>query len=88
MNKRLSKTIEKPWYKQFWPWFIFGLPAAVVIASFVTLYIAIIHRDVMVDGHCDALRSAPQNTADRLPCYAPQHKLRSNKKTASDIVNE
>ena len=27
----------KPWYKQFWPWFLIALPATVVVASFVTL---------------------------------------------------
>lgn len=25
-----------PWYKQFWPWFLIGLPASVVIASLFT----------------------------------------------------
>jgi hypothetical protein len=29
----------KPWYKQFWPWFLIALPVCVVIASFTTLAI-------------------------------------------------
>jgi hypothetical protein len=29
----------KPWYKQFWPWFLITLPVCVVIASFTTLAI-------------------------------------------------
>ncbi len=29
----------KPWYKQFWPWFLIALPLCVVIASFTTLAI-------------------------------------------------
>lgn len=29
----------KPWYKQFWPWFLILLPTSVVIASFSTLYV-------------------------------------------------
>jgi len=29
-----------PAYKQFWPWFLFGLPGSVVIAGIVTLFIA------------------------------------------------
>lgn len=37
-----------PWYKQFWPWFLIALPTAVVIASFVTLNIAIKHADTPV----------------------------------------
>ena len=30
----------EPWYRQFWPWFLILLPASVVVASLVTLYIA------------------------------------------------
>ena len=37
-----------PWYKQFWPWFIIALPASAVIASFITLWIAISNPDGMV----------------------------------------
>ncbi|WP_114764446.1 FixH family protein [Vibrio rhodolitus] len=31
----------KPWYKQFWPWFLIALPATVVVAAFITLSISI-----------------------------------------------
>jgi hypothetical protein len=53
MNKpypRVLSEAEKnlPWYKQFWPWFIIALPASVVIASFVTLWIAISNPDHLV----------------------------------------
>jgi uncharacterized protein len=43
-------TIEKiePWYKQFWPWFIFGLPALVVVASIITVIIAFKNQDSLV----------------------------------------
>ncbi len=37
-----------PWYRQFWPWVIFGLPAIVVVASFVTLGIALKNPDSVV----------------------------------------
>lgn len=37
-----------PWYRQFWPWFLIALPGAVVIAGFVTLYIANRHADDLV----------------------------------------
>ena len=50
MNK---KTIpapgqDLPWYRQFWPWFIIALPAAAVIASFITLWLAISRPDYLV----------------------------------------
>ncbi len=41
------QTIE-PWYKQFWPWFIFGLPACVVVASILTVIIAFQNQDSLV----------------------------------------
>lgn len=34
-----------PWYKQFWPWFLIVLPSAAVIASFVSLNIAMNNAD-------------------------------------------
>ena len=37
-----------PWYRQFWPWFIIALPAAAVIASFVSLWLAVTHPDPLV----------------------------------------
>jgi uncharacterized protein len=40
---------QPPWYRQFWPWFLFGLPGIVVVASFATLFIALKHPHSMVD---------------------------------------
>ena len=37
-----------PWYRQFWPWFIIALPTAAVIASFISLWLAISHPDQLV----------------------------------------
>ncbi len=38
----------KPWYRQFWPWFIIALPASAVIAGFTTLWIAMQTQDSLV----------------------------------------
>src|SRR5690606_32508437 len=32
--------MQKPWYKQFWPWFLMLIPFSVVIAMIITLTIA------------------------------------------------
>lgn len=32
--------MEKPWYKQFWPWFLMLIPFSVIIAMIITLTIA------------------------------------------------
>jgi hypothetical protein len=40
-NAKHDAGQEEPWYRQFWPWFIIALPASAVIASFITLWLAI-----------------------------------------------
>ena len=37
-----------PWYRQFWPWFIFSLPAIVVVAGLTTVWIAMNNADDLV----------------------------------------
>lgn len=37
-----------PWYKHFWVWFIIALPATVVVAGVVTVFIAINNADSLV----------------------------------------
>jgi len=48
MAASLPTHDTKPWYKQFWPWFLIALPGSVVIAGLSTLYIANIHSDDLV----------------------------------------
>jgi len=38
----------EPWYKQFWPWVLIGLPLTAVIAGVTTLFIAIENKPDMV----------------------------------------
>lgn len=38
----------EPWYRQFWPWFLIALPGSVVIASFVTIWLAVSRPNPMV----------------------------------------
>ena len=47
---RADRPIEdtKPWYRQFWPWFIIALPGTAVVAGLITLYIASSGRDTLV----------------------------------------
>ena len=48
MNEQMSDMDTKPWYKQFWPWFIISLPASAVIAGITTVIIAFKNADDMV----------------------------------------
>ncbi|RUO60320.1 FixH family protein [Pseudidiomarina insulisalsae] len=45
--------MEKPWYKQFWPWFLMCIPFSVIIAMIITLSIASRYGDnpMVVDDY-------------------------------------
>lgn len=45
---RPPREDTKPWYRQFWPWFLISLPLSVVIASIVTINLAIQSDDGLV----------------------------------------
>jgi hypothetical protein len=49
MDRTLRKA-SSPWYREPWPWILIAGPAAVVVASFFTLYLAIASSDGLVDG--------------------------------------
>lgn len=39
---------KEPWYRQFWPWFLISLPATAVIASMITIKLAVDTADPLV----------------------------------------
>ena len=45
---RPPREDTKPWYKQFWPWFLISLPLSVVIAAIYTINLAIETQDGLV----------------------------------------
>ena len=55
-----------PWYKQFWPWVVFGLPACSVIAGITSVVIAVTHRDSLVrdDWYTDGMAVNRRLAAD------------------------
>ncbi len=58
-----------PWYRQFWPWFIIALPASAVVASFITLWLAISNPDQLVIEDDDY-----QRLNSELKAQAPEQK--------------
>lgn len=44
----MDREDTKPWYRQFWPWFIMALPASAVVAGLTTLWIAMQTTDSLV----------------------------------------
>jgi hypothetical protein len=49
MKQQSNVTDTKPWFKQFWPWFLMALPASVVVASMVTIVIAVKNAPTITD---------------------------------------
>ena len=37
-----------PWYRQLWPWILIAIPAAAVVASAITLWLALSHPEHLV----------------------------------------
>lgn len=58
---------KRPWFQQFWPWFLIVLPGSVVVAAIATLFIAIKHSDELVldDYYKDGLAINQQLSQDR-----------------------
>ena len=48
MNTAAKDKDTKPWYRQFWPWFLIILPSVVVVAALYTVYLAFQHADAVV----------------------------------------
>jgi hypothetical protein len=44
----LRPTPARPWYRQFWPWFLIAVPGLSVVASIAMLVIAVRHADSLV----------------------------------------
>lgn len=67
MATSLPGTDDRPWFRQFWPWFLIALPGSVVIAAFTTLYIANKHSDDLVvdDYYKDGLAINQRLEKDR-----------------------
>jgi hypothetical protein len=47
----VDQSAEKPWYRQFWPWFLMVPPAASVIAGLLTFYLAGSPPSMVVDDY-------------------------------------
>jgi len=64
----MEREDTKPWYRQFWPWFIIALPASAVVAGLTTFWIALQTTDSLVVHAVDGVRTAAdrQMAAQRL----------------------
>lgn len=79
MSAHVSQLDGRPWYREPWPWIIIGLLGSVIIASFITLWIAVSNPDAMVVNEAQyqeikgGLRA--QNTETTRPVQEPEQPL-------------
>jgi len=43
--------LTTPWYKHCWPWILMAGPAIVIVAGFITAWLAIVSNDGLVDDN-------------------------------------
>jgi len=54
----MRREDTKPWYRQFWPWFIIALPAASVVGGLTTVWISLQTTDSLVLQSDDGVQAA------------------------------
>lgn len=74
-----TAVIQRPWFREFWPWFLMAFPATAVVAGFITLWLAIESADGMVaddyykQGLAINRTLAREQTAEQLGLTAIAH---------------
>jgi hypothetical protein len=73
----MTELDTKPWYRQFWPWFIIALPASAVVASLYTVSLAVRTTDSLVVSSEDGMDvvTGRHLAAER---FAAEHGLDAN----------
>jgi len=51
MQLTSKNTDTKPWFKQFWPWFLISLPGSVVVASIFTISLAVENAPIITQSN-------------------------------------
>ncbi|MGI9236713.1 MAG: FixH family protein [Woeseiaceae bacterium] len=52
----MNREDTKPWYRQFWPWFIIALPSAAVVGGLTTVWISLQTTDSLVVQSDDGMQ--------------------------------
>jgi hypothetical protein len=72
----MTNRSNRPWYKHFWFWFVFGLPFIAVVSTLHFVYLAVVNRDDVVrdnwyeEGKAISQRFALEKEATKLAIHA------------------
>lgn len=81
------RTDTRPWYRQFWPWFLIALPAIAVAGSFASLALAVRNADEVVsEPGYELSRFAVEHPVDGVQAGAsmPAARLHAEAATGND----
>ena len=69
-NRKPDEAQSKPWYKEFWCWFVFAPPILVVPMGLGLVYTAVTNQDpLVIDDHYDTGRATYRNFERELVAY-------------------
>ena len=77
----MNKEDGQPWWKFAHAWMVFVLPAIVVVASFITLYLAIVTPDPVVNSYGQQTQSTAVRPEATSPNMAPAMQARNHAAT-------
>lgn len=69
----MAPTQSKQWYREPWPWILMAGPAVVVVAALTTAWIAVSHRDALVEDDYYKRGLAINQTLERDQAAAALH---------------
>lgn len=77
-----AQPVAAPWWKFGYVWMVIAGPAIVVVAGFVTLFLALSHPDpVLTEGGAGKARSAGQSLVNPGASLAPAMQARNHAQT-------
>ncbi len=68
-----NMTMSTIWYRQFWPWFLIALPGTVVIACFITIFLAVSNPVIVIKGDYKQLGPVITTEEQPLPVNSQQN---------------
>lgn len=80
MNQEQIQAEIRPWYQEPWPWFLIILLSTVVIAGFITAWLAVTTADELVVSDSEYL----QIRADLKVSHAPESSKQSSDEDDED----
>lgn len=66
MSHPLPTSDKRPWYREPYVWLLISGPAAVVLASFISIYLAVVGRDPVLDRTLPPVQLVPAAELEKM----------------------